>query len=77
MKGSVRRLKKLQERWGSMGLFKLQHILEVKEMQESAFEQPTSSEGSLMLQGDQDSLNSTNSEDKWYGQSPRLRKEEV
>lgn len=34
----VRRLKKTQERWGIMGLFRLQRILEVKEMQKSAFE---------------------------------------
>lgn len=55
VRGSVRRLKKTQGRWVSMGLFRLQHILEVKEMQKGAFEQLTTSEGSLMLQGDQDS----------------------
>lgn len=39
VKGGVRKLKKPQERWGSMGQFSLQHILEVKEMQKNAFEQ--------------------------------------
>lgn len=53
--GSVRRLREPQERWGRMELFRLQNIIEVKEMQKTPFEHLTASEGSLMLQGDQDS----------------------
>lgn len=78
VKGSVRRLKKCWERWGSMGTFRLQRILQVKEMQMSAFEQLTTSEGSKPNAARRPGflLNSTNSEEKWYGQSPCFRKQE-
>lgn len=52
VKGSVRRLRDPQERWGRVELFRLQNILEVKEMQKTAFEHLTTSEGILMLRGD-------------------------